>query len=1563
MKKYLLLTIACVLLSLTSYSQATYTAGSTAAQLASQIGGPGLVITNPVITQGVSSQVGTFSNGIAGATLQIDTGIILTTSTVTESFTTNNNPGISLGPGSNYSDPDLTAINAFAVNDVVVFEFDVTLDAIATVITVDFQFAADEYPTYVGSQFNDTFGFFISGHGITGSQNIALVPGKTLPIQVNNINSGTVGLNSDGTPWDPSNSFYYIANSDNTGAPNNAITSEFNGFTKKIRAHLTGLTPNTTYHVKMAIADVADNLYDSGVFINLISGFPDNDIDGIDDQTDLDDDNDGILDTVEGTGDPDGDGIPNNFDLDSDGDGIPDNIEAQSSASYIAPGTYTDTNLDGVNDVYTGGLTPLDSDGDGTKDYLDTDSDNEAGNDTAEANITLSGNGVGANGLDNALDTTDDWSDPNGTLNDPTTLPDLDGDVFISGGEVDYKDADDDNDGVSNTVDLDNDNDGILDSVEGTIDTDGDGIPNNRDLDSDGDGIPDNIEAQTTSGYIAPNNVYSTTGIDTAYGTGLTPVNTDGADNPDYLDTNSDNEGANDTTEASLTLSGTVGKNGLDNNLEASDFWNDVNGNLNDPTTLPDLDGDKASGGDVDYRDNDDDNDGVSNTVDLDNDNDGILDSVEGIGDSDADGIPDNRDLDSDNDGIPDNIEAQTTSGYIAPNNVYSATGIDTAYGTGLTPVDTDGDGTKDYLDANSDNEGTNDTSEAGLMLSGTVGLNGLDNNIDTADNWLDTNGTINDPTTLPDKDGDVLTVGDVDYRDNDVDNDGIDNVTDLDDDNDGILDTVEGTADPDGDGFPNNIDLDSDGDGIPDNIEAQTTNGFIAPGTFTDTNSDGVNDVYVGGLTPVNTDGTDNPDYLDLDSDNEGGNDTVEANLNITPNVVGHNGLNNNIQTSDDYQNPKGALVPAFLPDADGDLGSGGDVDFRDAINNLDLDGDGVNDATDIDDDNDGILDTVEGTGDTDSDGIIDAHDLDSDNDGIPDNVEAQTTSGYIAPTGSVAANGMDNAYTASGLTPVDTDGDGTKDYLDTNSDNQGGNDTVEANLILSGTVGVNGLDNNIDTVDDFTDTNGTINNPSSLPNTDAFGDVDFRDGDTDNDGIVDSIDLDDDNDGILDTVEGSGDTDGDGIQNSYDLDSDGDGIPDNVEVQATATYIAPGTFTDNNNDGVNDVYVGGFTPPNTDGTDNPDYLDTDSDNDGSLDTAEANLTLSGTIGINGLDNAIDTADNWLDVNGTINDPTTLPDSDGDLGSGGDVDYRDGDTDNDGIPDITDLDDDNDGVLDSVEGTGDVDGDGIINSLDLDSDGDGIPDNIEVQATVTYIAPGTFTDNNNDGVNDVYAGGFTPPNTDNTNNPDYLDTDSDNDGTLDTAEANLTLNGTVGINGLDNAIDTADNYADVNGTINDPTTLPDSDGDLGSGGDVDYRDGDTYNDGIPDATDIDDDNDGILDTIEGSGDPDGDGKINSLDLDSDGDGIPDNIEAQTTLNYILPSLNDADGDGLDNAYDTDSGGVAITPVNSDNTDNPDYLDTDSDNQDGNDTVEAGLTLSGTVGINGLNKNIEATDP
>ena len=74
-------------------------------------------------------------------------------------------------------------------------------------------------------------------------------------------------------------------------------------------------------------------------------------------------------------------------------------------------------------------------------------------------------------------------------------------------------------------------------------------------------------------------------------------------------------------------------------------------------------------------------------------------------------------------------------------------------------------------------------------------------------------------------------------------------------------------------------------------------------------------------------------------------------------------------------------------------------------------------------------------------------------------------------------------------------------------------------------------------------------------------------------------------------------------------------------------------------------------------------------------------------------------------------------------------------------------------------------------------------------------------------------------------------------------------------MNGLNNGLESIDSYSDVNGNLNDPTTLPDTDSDLGAGGDVDYRDtvsvGDVDGDGVADTDDFDDDNDGITDAQE----------------------------------------------------------------------------------------------------------------
>lgn len=757
-----------------TFAQATFTSGSTATALATEITGPGVTITSPVITNGTSTQVGIFSNGITGASLQIDTGIILTTGDVTESFTTNNNADTSDNPdgGNTYFDANLTSLTPDAINDVVVFEFDATLDPTATVLTIDYQFMSEEYTEYVGSEYNDTFAYFVSGPGLTGTQNIALVPGTSEIVSINTINN-------------TSHSEQYLNNSTGT------ITMEYDGITKKLRATATGLTPGETYHVKFAIGDTSDYSYDSAILINLITGYSDTDDDGVSDDADLDDDNDGILDTVEDANldndnnpqtnptDTDGDGVPNYLDLDSDGDGIPDNVEAQTTSGYIAPtSTFSSS---GIDTAYGTGLTAINTDGtsDGA-DYLDIDSDNDGINDTAEAGIVLSGN-LGNNGLDNGLQFIDSYDDVNGDLNAPTTLPDGDNDL-ASGGDVDYRDStpsgDNDGDGILDIDDLDDDNDGITDAQElcnsNFIITTNSVIRVYIDLgayeNENGwqltrpDGTVIQSVAQGT--YNDNDDIIDLSFTVTTQGN-YTFTITDSAS--DGLDTN--NSGgtggySNENSQAlyRIYLDGVI----IQEKLNNPSFYSEsttitVNGTGSFPCFPTDINADDDTDNIPNYADSDYNTGIPGDTINAN----GIWTSL----DFDGDGKPNHMDLDSDGDGIPDNIEAQPTNSYTTPNSTFSSNGIDTAYGAGLTSlVNTDANGLPDYKDVDSDNDGINDSVEFGFTLNGVIGANGLDSAIYTTSNFNDVNGIINNPNTLPDSDSDLTTGGDVDYRDDTID-------------------------------------------------------------------------------------------------------------------------------------------------------------------------------------------------------------------------------------------------------------------------------------------------------------------------------------------------------------------------------------------------------------------------------------------------------------------------------------------------------------------------------------------------------------------------------------------------------------------------------------------------------------------------------------------------------------------------------------------------------------------------------------------------------------------------
>jgi outer membrane protein OmpA-like peptidoglycan-associated protein len=132
------------------------------------------------------------------------------------------------------------------------------MDVVPTADTLSFNyvFGSEEYDEFVGSKFNDVFAFFISGKDIKGEKNLAVLPGTETPVSINTINNGAAGSQGRGG----SNPAYYISNVMGN------IAIEYDGLTKLMEIRQP-VTPYETYHIRLAIADVSDNAYDSGVLI------------------------------------------------------------------------------------------------------------------------------------------------------------------------------------------------------------------------------------------------------------------------------------------------------------------------------------------------------------------------------------------------------------------------------------------------------------------------------------------------------------------------------------------------------------------------------------------------------------------------------------------------------------------------------------------------------------------------------------------------------------------------------------------------------------------------------------------------------------------------------------------------------------------------------------------------------------------------------------------------------------------------------------------------------------------------------------------------------------------------------------------------------------------------------------------------------------------------------------------------------------------------------------------------------------------------------------------------
>ncbi len=419
----------------------------------------------------------------------------------------------------------------------------------------------------------------------------------------------------------------------------------------------------------------------------------------------------------------------------------------------------------------------------------------------------------------------------------------------------------------------------------------------------------------------------------------------------------------------------------------------------------------------------------------------------------------------------------------------------------------------------------------------------------------------LNNPIALQDADSDgIPNWNDATYpgfidRNGDGYNDNFDQLADSDGDEipnyldpgftgftDSNADGVNDAMDKDLDGVPNNLDRDSDNDGIPDTVESfgVDANGDGVIDNYSDTDTDGFSQNVDGsaggatgsatGLGAVNTDGDSLPNYLDLDSDNDGIPDVTEVYGNDANNDgkadsytdTDNDGYSDNVEGDVGNDNTAENSASALLR-----TGSDGDGNGRcDLFPNKNMDADSKPNPYDLDSDSDGITDVLEAqftdsnydgridgslnsdgwnTGiaaqgsliviNTDAAGRANPYDIDADDDGIPDNVEGLATLGYLLPAATdTDGDGIDNRYDdfsgfgGDGIIPYDKDGDTIPDYLDSDTDSDGLIDRVEGNdFNFNGrpddNVTLTGIDTDDDGLDDRFD-----NNNASAEATSAY-------------------------------------------------------------------------------------------------------------------------------------------------------------------------------------------------------------------------------------------------------------------------------------------------------------------------------------------------------------------------------------------------------------------------------------------------------------------------------------------
>lgn len=241
----------------TASAQIGLTYGESVEDLAARIAGDGVQILNPVITCH-DSAYGSFDIP-AELNFPVQKGVILSTGNINSLIGPNNTEAHTTAwntPG----DPQITLLGGQTSFDACALEFDVV--PAGDTLRFNFTFASEEYDEYVGTPFNDIFAFFISGPGIVGDpgmngmENIAVIPNTNTPVGISTVNNGNPDI---GFP--AQNNEYFVENPPSMTAP-----FQFDGWTKGLYAEKI-VQPCDTFRLKLVIADVADNEWDSSVLI------------------------------------------------------------------------------------------------------------------------------------------------------------------------------------------------------------------------------------------------------------------------------------------------------------------------------------------------------------------------------------------------------------------------------------------------------------------------------------------------------------------------------------------------------------------------------------------------------------------------------------------------------------------------------------------------------------------------------------------------------------------------------------------------------------------------------------------------------------------------------------------------------------------------------------------------------------------------------------------------------------------------------------------------------------------------------------------------------------------------------------------------------------------------------------------------------------------------------------------------------------------------------------------------------------------------------------------------